>query len=370
MRIIVDLRSVHPGLTGIGRYAQNLALSLETLDGHISLLGITSESGMEFLRGTIQSPLIPVPTLDRRWDEVGLPELLRREKADVYHTPLFVLPCIRTCISITTIHDVIPLSRPDLSAPGFTTFFHANLKNALRRATHLVTVSEFSRKDCLKHCDIPPDRITAVQEPVSPHFGPRKPEESARILEGWGLTAGFILSVGALDRRKNIGGLLEAYRLLREEVPEAPLLAIVGASSGDAFDLDLEVGKRGLTEHVRALGRVSDEVLAHLYSAAEAFAFPSLYEGFGLPVLEAMASGTPVIASASTSLPEVVGDAAILVDPENPREIKDALARILKDSALRASLVKKGFARASQFSLKRHGEHLYDLYSRLAGVTV
>ena len=144
------------------------------------------------------------------------------------------------------------------------------------------------------------------------------------------------------------------------------LLILVGGPSGDGFDLQAEIESRSLTNVVRQVGRVSDEVLAGLYRNAGVFVFPSLYEGFGLPVVEAMASGTPVVASNSSSIPEVAGEAALLVDPLNPARIAEAIASLLQDKGLRASLVQKGRARAAHFSLESQAHRLCDLYRRIA----
>jgi alpha-1,3-rhamnosyl/mannosyltransferase len=296
---------------------------------------------------------------------MALPDLLRRLGADVYHTPIFVLPAVRACRYLCTIHDVIPRARPDLAPAEFTRFFNEHVGRALKAASHIVTVSEYSKRDCIRHLSLDPGFVTAIHEPVSPLFHPRSAEECADALRGLGLRPGFILSVGAIDRRKNLGRLVEAYGLLRKGKADVPPLVIVGAPSGDGFDLDTEVATRGLRKEVRILGRVPDEAMTRLYSSAGVFVFPSLYEGFGLPVVEAMASGTPVVASKASSLPEVAGDAAVLVDPENAEEIRSAMERVLADADLRADLARRGLGRAAGFSLERQGERLLELYRRL-----
>lgn len=361
MRVVLDLRSVHPGLTGIGRYAANLCLSLSRLESSVELAGITTSAGKAFLGSQVDIPLhLVAGTPD--WEEFGLPDLLRRLGADVYHSPLFVLPKVRACAYVCTIHDVIPTCRPELTSKGFSEFFHENVLHALRAARHVVTVSEFTRKDLFKHFAIESSRVTTVYEPVSPHFRRWSPAQYESTVREFGLRPGFILSVGAIDRRKNLSRLIEAYQLLTRRVHQAPPLALVGAPSGDGYDISAEISARGLERSVVRLGRVSDQVLSHLYCAAGCFVFPSLYEGFGLPVLEAMASGTPVIASNVSSIPEVAGDAALLINPTDAGEIRRAIEQVFADSTCRDRLVQAGLHRAKEFTLDHQASQLSTLY--------
>jgi alpha-1,3-rhamnosyl/mannosyltransferase len=365
MRVLVDLRPVHAGLTGIGRYAANLYLSLTQVMGSLAVEAISSRSGVEYLGPLASTPIRVIPDGNTEWGQLVLPDLIRELKAEIYHSPLFVLPSVRVCPYLCTIHDVTPLVRPDLTPPTFMQFFERHIAHAVRVADHIVTVSESSRRDILRHLGVAPERVTAIHEPVSPLFTPKTPESSRGVLDNLGLKPGFILSVGAVDRRKNLDGLLQAYSLLRGGSRIVPPLVIAGAPSGDGFDLESEIRKRNLSGNVRVLGRVSDHVLVHLYSSAAVFAFPSRHEGFGLPVLEAMASGTPVVTSSAASLPEVAGDAALIVDPEDPRALKEAIDLILSDPARAGELRKRGLARAQEFTLNRQGERLRDLYDRV-----
>jgi len=360
MKVVLDLRSVHPGMTGIGRYALNLCLSLAG-HGSIQLHGVTTIPGADYIRKLIDIPLeIVNEGGGPGWDHLVFPDLLRTLEADILHSPLFILPNVKACKYITTLHDVIPLVRPDLCPAEFIEFFKQSMAATLKRADHVVTVSAFSRQDILSHLDIEAHRVTAIHEPISPFFGRRN--QNGKVFD---LEPGFILSVGAIDRRKNLSGLLSAFALLRERRSSVPLLVLVGAPSGDGFDVSAEIERRGLSGFVRCLGRVSDEILAELYGAAGVFVFPSLYEGFGLPVVEAMASGTPVVASGTTSIPEIAGDAALFVNPQDPREIEAAIERVLDDKGLRSWLVEQGLARAAQYSLQSQAEKLHQLYERV-----
>lgn len=368
MRVVLDLRCVHPGMTGIGRYALNLYLSLERAGREIELGCIASAAGVEMLHPSSGCKIHVVSDQERSWDDLALPDLLRDWKADLFHSPLFTLPGLRTCLQICTIHDVIPLARPDLSPKSFQQFFHNQIRKAIRRADHVVTVSRFSREDLLRHLPLEETLVTAVHEPVNPLFAPQDGPTTRNRLQVLGLEPGYILSVGAIDRRKNLPALIEAYALLRAGWDAAPPLVMVGEPSGDRLDLAAEIRRCDLDRHVLRLRRVPDSDLVHLYAGAALLAFPSLYEGFGLPVLEAMATGTPVVTSCTTSLPEIAGDAAILVNPESVPEIKEGVARILNDPQLRQDLSARGLVRAAQFSLERQAKELIGLYAQLLQV--
>jgi alpha-1,3-rhamnosyl/mannosyltransferase len=366
MKVVLDLRAVHEGMSGIGRYALNLCLSLKNGGDSVAIEGITSPSGKDLIERQASIRLHVVRSGGGSWDDLALPDLLRSLRADLYHSPLFVLPSIRACKYVCTVHDVIPVIRPDLCHESFSQFFHANIGRAFRAADHVITVSDHSRRDLLESFHLDESRVSTVHEAVSPLFARAPAAHDQARLAALNLTPGFLLSVGAIDRRKNLSGLLDAYALLSREEGTPPL-AIVGSPSGDGLDLPAEIKRRDLAAQVRLLGRVPDEVLAVLYSHASLLVFPSFYEGFGLPVVEAMAAGTPVVTSTVSSLPEIAGDAALLVDPCDPAAIKSAMSRILKDPELQRDLVRKGRLRAAQFSLKNHGENLVNLYRRVLG---
>lgn len=353
IRIVVDVRAAHAGLSGIGRYAANLLISLHRRHPDIKVLGLATPASMDYL-----APHTDAPLLNGGIDEpnLALPDLLRDLGADVYHTPLFVLPPIRSCRCICTIHDAIPAVRPDLCPAEFAGFFKRQAASAARAADHVVTVSESSRRDLVRELGIDPGRISVVYEPVSPIFAPRAPEGVDRL----GLRPGYILSVGALDRRKNLTGLFRACARLG-----GPPLVVVGGGSGDGFDAAAEAVRLGLADRVQFLGRVDDETLATLYSGAGVFVFPSFYEGFGLPVVEAMACGAPVVASNTSSIPEVAGDAALLVDPHDPEAIAGAIAAVLSTPTLRQTMIRKGFERARRFTTDAQAEGLLRIYRRL-----
>jgi len=367
MNIILDLRSAHAGMTGIGRYAYGMALSLMAARERSRLRILTSPSGAAYLGRAFVPMLEIVDSRNPTWDDLELPELLHRLRADIYHTPLFVLPSIRTCPTVCTVHDVIPLVRPDLCPESFNGFFRTHIARTLSNACHIVLVSEHSRSDLLQTCRVDPERLSVIPEPVSPIFRPRKSEDTL-YLATLGLEPGYLLFVGSNRRRKNLAGLIESYALLIEDRPAAPRLVVVGSHEGEGRELEAQIRELGLSGRARLLGRVSDDLLVVLYANALALVFPSLYEGFGLPVLEAMASGTPVIASNASSIPEVAGESAIMVEAGDIKQLRDAMKRVLDDDSLRRDLSLKGVLRAARFTLERQGKELLRLYRQLAGM--
>ncbi len=365
MRVALDLRCVRSGMTGIGRYAANLALSLGRVIDADELDLITTPVGAAYLGAHVQGR-IWTPTDENGWDALTLPDHLRRLDVDIFHSPLFVLPYVRVCKYVCTIHDVIPLSRPDLTHPDFDRFFKRNAPMTAKSASHIVAPSHHAKAEIVAHLEVPEQNVTAIHEPVAPHFSQRSDDECKATLWDHNLSPGYFLYVGALDGRKNLRRLLDAYASVRLSKDGAPPLVIVGAPSGDGYDLTRDISRLDLRSYVRALGHVPDADLPALYSRAVALVFPSLYEGFGLPVVEAMACGTPVITSDISSLPEVAGGAALLVDPMNTGAITEAMLWMLNNS--RNALIQRGLARAAEFSLDRQGRELVELYERLVGV--
>jgi glycosyltransferase involved in cell wall biosynthesis len=230
----------------------------------------------------------------------------------------------------------------------------------MRRARRIITVSEFSRRDLSDAYDVPLERITAIPNGVNTAFRPL-PDARQLAAERLGLSEGYVLFVGALAPRKNVVALLEAFgRVAR--LGGVHQLVLAGADRGSGAATRRRAEELGLSGRIRLLGHVAEADLPALYGAAHAVCVPSLYEGFGLPALEAMACGTPVIASKTTGLGEAVGDAALTFDPRAVEEIADALERVLGDPLLRERLVESGRERAAAFTWRRSAEATAQVY--------
>jgi glycosyltransferase involved in cell wall biosynthesis len=301
-------------------------------------------------------------------EQLSVPLDLRRERVDLFHAPHYVLPPLTRCRSVVTIHDCIHLRFPQY-LPNRAAYAYArgSLWIATHRSDRVLTVSEASKRDILRYFRIPDSKIDVIYNAIDERFGqePRS-EEIERVRERYQLDGPFVLYAGNIKPHKNLERLIEAFHSLRRDGEfENVRLLIIGDEISKYATLRRAVHRHKLHKYVRFFGFVPDETLASLYRLASVFVFPSLYEGFGLPPLEAMASGTPVITSNVSSLPEVVGDAALLIDPYEPESIADALRRVLSDAALRESLRARGFARAREFSWDRSIRRVREIYDEV-----
>ena len=299
-----------------------------------------------------------------------MPIDLRRERAELFHAPHYVLPPLTPCKAVVTIHDCIHLRFPQYlpNKLGYA-YARASMWMATHRSDRILTVSEASKRDILDYFRVPPEKIDVIYNGIDERFGQSPPEDDiARIRERYQLNDPFILYAGNIKPHKNLERTIEAFHLLRRKSEfENIKLVIIGDEIAKYAALRHAVHHYKLHKYVRFFGFVPDSTLAILYRLAAVFVFPSLYEGFGLPPLEAMASGTPVITSNVSSLPEVVGDAALLVDPLQPEDIAEAMRRVLTDPALREDLRRRGLARAQHFSWERSIKRVRDIYGEVLG---
>jgi glycosyltransferase involved in cell wall biosynthesis len=282
---------------------------------------------------------------------------------DALLAPDFVAPPAARARTVVTVHDLSYLTVPQYADPGLRQYLATAVPRSLRRAAHVVAVSEATRRDIIAHLGLPPGRVTTVYNGVDPRFRPLDPAARAATRARLGLPERFILTVGTIEPRKNHVGLLRAFVRLAAAQPDLSLLigGRRGWLDGPIFE---EAARLGLGERVRFLGAVPDADLPALLGAASVFAFPSWYEGFGLPPLEAMACGTPVVTSNASSLPEVVGEAGLLVDPGDDAALAAALGRALTDEALRADLARRGPDRAARFTWAATARRLLEVFQR------
>jgi glycosyltransferase involved in cell wall biosynthesis len=371
MRVAIDARKIHD--FGIGTYIRNLLRHLARVD-HTSEfvllcgeadLGVAAQLGPNF-----RAVLEPSPNYSIR-EQVHVPWVLRREKPDVYHAPHYVLPAGVRCPSVVTIHDCIHLMFPQYLPNRLAyAYARAQMWSAARRSDCILTVSEASKRDILHLFNVPPEKIVVVYNAIDSHFSVTPSEEAvARVRERYQLDHQFVLYVGNIKPLKNLVRLIEAFDELRRNDLEDLKLLIIGDQISKTPALRRAVHRHKLHKHVRFLGYLSDDQLAILYRLASVFVFPSLYEGFGLPPLEAMASGTPVVTSNVSSLPEVVGDAAVLVDPYDVDALVDGLRRVLTNPTLAAEMRRKGIERAREFSWERSVAKTWAVYQTIGGKT-
>jgi len=363
MRVAIDTRKIHD--FGIGTYIRNLLRQLARIDRDTEYvllcreadLGVAAQLGPNF-----RSVREPSPNYSLR-EQIHVPWVLRRERPDVYHAPHYVLPVGVRCRSVVTIHDCIHLMFPQyLPNRAAYAYARASMWTAAHRSDRILTVSEASKRDILHLFNVRPEKIVVVYNAIDEHFRTEPSEEHvARVRERYQLDHKFVLYVGNIKPHKNLVRLIEAFSQLRRDHDDLKLL-IIGDEISKLPALRRAVHSHKLHKHVRFLGYLKDDTLSVLYRLASVFVFPSLYEGFGLPPLEAMASGTPVVTSNISSLPEVTGDAAVLVDPYDVDSIVDGMRRVLDDPALAAELSRRGLIRAREFSWERSVEKTLAVY--------
>jgi glycosyltransferase involved in cell wall biosynthesis len=370
VRIAIDARKLRD--FGIGTYVRNLLRHLARIDqstDYVVLCGEGDTATVEKLGVNFRA----VPEKSRPYsvrEQLTVPFDLRRERVDLFHAPHYVLPPLTPCPAVVTIHDCIHLRFPQyLPNRVAYAYARASLWIATHRSHRILTVSEASKRDILRYFRVPEKKIDVIYNAIDERFGqPPNPEEMERVRERYQLDDPFILYAGNIKPHKNLERLIEAFHSLRRGGGfDTVRLLIIGDEISKYATLRRAVHRHKLHKYVRFFGFVPDETLASLYRLASVFVFPSLYEGFGLPPLEAMASGTPVITSNVSSLPEVVGDAALLIDPYEPESIADAMRRVLTDAALRDQLRARGFQRAREFSWDRSVRRVREIYGEVLG---
>ncbi len=367
VRVAIDARKLHD--FGIGTYIRNLLRQLARIDRDTDYVLLSPAADLDVasqLGPNFRSILEPSPNYSLR-EQIHVPWVLRRERPDVYHAPHYVLPAAVPCRSVVTIHDCIHLMFPQyLPNKAAYAYARASMWTAVKRSNCILTVSEASKRDILHFFNVPPEKIVVVYNAIDDHFWLTPPEEEvARVRERYQLDHQFVLYVGNIKPHKNLVRLIEAFDELRRTGFDDLKLLIIGDEISKLPALRRAVHSHKLHKQVRFLGYVSDGTLRILYRLASLFVFPSLYEGFGLPPLEAMASGTPVVTSNQSSLPEVTGDAAVQVDPYDVASIVDGMRRVLSDPVLAAELRRRGPARAREFSWARSVEKTRRVYDEV-----
>ena len=368
MRIAIDVRKLHD--FGIGTYVRNLVRWLARLDHESEYVLVCRPEDCEDIEqlGRNFRPMSDRSAGYSVAEQLTVPVALARARVDLFHAPHYVLPALTPCRSIVTIHDCIHLMFPQY-LPGRLAHIAARvaLWHAANRSARVLTVSEASKRDILRFFSIPSDKVDVIYNGIDDRFSHAPDEDQMRrVRVRYQLHDRFLLYSGNVKPHKNLERLIDAFARLRQHGFDDIKLLITGSEVSRYATLRRAVHRYNLHKHVRFLGFLSTETLATLYHLADAFVFPSLYEGFGLPPLEAMASGTPVLTSNVSSLPEVVGDAALLIDPYDPNAIADGMRQILSDHSVRERLVSNGRARASSFSWEESARRVLTIYRQVA----
>ncbi len=388
MRVLLDGRPTQTGFKrhkqrGTGRIAEMLLRNLpDVAPGHEYRVLLDRSKPVEpFLMGSRYRRVVhAVPALFSLGDEIAdthlyLPFTLDGVRADVLHFFAHVdAPVVHAHPNtVVTVLDLIPLALPELYRPERNVFYKMYqrlLRRVVRRAKAVMTISEHSKKDILACFGIADEKVHTVPLGVDSVF--RRIEDPVRLVsirEKYGIHRPFVFYVGGIDPRKNVGRLVQAYGEFAKHTGGRYDFVLAGGIRTEAEFPDLERSIRGsgLGDRIRITGFVPLEDLPLLYSSAEMFVFPSLYEGFGLPVLEAMACGTPVVSSNASCMPEVVGDAGLLVDPASVDRMAEAMIRLVRHPHLKRRLVQLGIQRTKQFTWRKTAERTFSLYEKAAG---
>jgi glycosyltransferase involved in cell wall biosynthesis len=368
VRIAIDVRKYRD--FGIGTYIRNLVHGLALIDRdteYVLLCRPQDRAAIGVPGANFRTVVEPAPPYSIS-EQIRIPMALRREHADLFHSPHYVLPPLIHCRSVVTIHDCIHLMFPEY-LPGRLAhaYARAQLWAAAQRSDRILTVSETSKLDILRRFRVPADKIAVVYNAIDERLAlPPGEADFERVRVRYQLKDPFALYVGNIKPHKNLERLIDAFHELRRDAAFDSLkLVIIGDEISKYQGLRRAVHRHKLHKHVRFFGFVPYDTLSVLYRLARVFVFPSLYEGFGLPPLEAMYFGTPVVTSNVSSLPEVVGDAAILVDPYSPASIADGMRRALMDEELREWLRVRGMARAREFSWEQSVGRTREVYGEV-----
>jgi len=371
LRIGIDYTAAVHQRAGIGRYVRCLVRALAQLDReneYVLLVAGRPKEETTFPPNfkTRYLPLSPHWTTIL-WQRlrVPLPADLFTGPLDLFHSPDYVLPPLRTGKRILTIHDLSFLRYPEGAHPRLRWYLTQAVPRSIGQADLVLAPSQNTKRDLIELLGVEAGRVEVLYEGVEERFHPLDEESLAPVRGRYGLDFPFILTVGTLEPRKNHVGLLQAYSLLKGRHPHR--LVIAGGKGWLYEGIFQEVERLSLEERVFFLGYVPEEDLLALYNLADLFVFPSFYEGFGLPPLEAMACGTPVVTSNTSSLPEVVGDGALLVPPQEIEALAEAMEKALRDPSLWEELRSKGLERARRFSWSGAAKRLLAIYEQVGG---
>ena len=373
MHIAIDAHSVGTGLAGNETYITNLIEALAELDRiNRYTLYVTKSAAVERfkdrwphvrVRLTLpHTPLVRIP--------FTLAAELHRRPVDLLHVQ-YTAPLFAPCPVVATIHDLSFEHLPYTFRRARWMQLRLTVRRTAKMAAQIITPSEYSRRDCLETYHLAPERVTVTPEAAAPFFAPvTDPETLRRVERRYGITGNYILAVGSIQPRKNLARLVGAYADLRRSRPQAklPQLVLVGKRAWLSEETLRTIREHEMEDATILTGYVPERDLPALYSGALCFIYPSYFEGFGLPPLEAMQCGTPVMTGNRTSLPEVVGNAALMVDPFDKSALSAGLARLIEDTSLRAALRARGLRRARAFSWQKTARLTLEAYERARAV--
>jgi glycosyltransferase involved in cell wall biosynthesis len=374
MKIALNALQVRGAKSGVGHYIACLLEAL--LDVDTTNAYLTFASPYNYFNYQFQSPRYQLEiwgsrskrkTIRLLYEYAFLPRAVRKHNVDLFHGPSNLLPLRKVVPYVLTIHDMSYFVDPRRYTRTKVMYWHAVSRRSAKLADYIITDSDYSKQDIIRYLDYPSDRIRVIAMAAHPRFRPILNHVALEEFRArYGLEGPYALCVGTLEPGKNLFRVVRAFAQLRNQGAHEYHLVLVGDKGWLYQDIFAEVRQLGLEKEVHALGHIPDDDLPLAYNCAELFVFPSLNEGFGLPVLEAMACGVPVVTSNCSALPEVAGDAACLVDPYDERAIAQAMQSVLSDTGKREELIQKGLRRSAMFSWERTARETLEVYEAVA----
>ncbi|MCP4682540.1 MAG: glycosyltransferase family 4 protein [Desulfobacterales bacterium] len=378
MNILVDAIPLKGLLTGVSRYLRNLYKEIEQLQDVTVYYYDGRRCGTSMPEQA--NPDSWMKSVDRVWKlpdpvvvglrsvfwlsfEQKLRRVLRRNRFDVYHETAFTPAAVKASIpQVFTLYDLSLMKFRDLHPRERVWFSDLFFQRRIRHADHIITGSDYIRSEIIEELNIPPHQVTAIHDAADPLFYPRENEKVKSLLSDLKIPGDYLLFVGTFEPRKNLAVLIKALAELEKDIP----LVLVGWKGWGEKSWQEKAREAGLDKQIFVPGYIDEESLACLYSGALALVYPSLYEGFGLPVVEAMSCACPVICSNAASLPEVAGDAALFIDPNDAEGLANAIDRVAGDSLLRNGLIEKGLERTTNFSWKKAAKQTLEVFQAVA----
>lgn len=357
--------------TGIGTYSYQLINSLNKIDfqnNYLLFMPNSNSCDINFNKNfTIRN--ITQNIKSNFWDEVNVPNILKSENINLYHVPQngIGLPQDKNCPLIITLHDIIPYKMPETVGERYLEIFQKQMPKIIPMCDGIITVSYYSKQDIINYFNFPAEKIFVTHLANEDIYKPlNKVECKNFIAKTYHIKDDYILYVGGFSPRKNIVGLIESFSQLLKKLKRTNIKLVIAGSKGKSYSIYKKRAEDlGIEDNVIFPGFIPIEHMPALYNAAKIFAYPSLYEGFGLPPIEAMACGIPIIASNLTSIPEVVGDAAILINPHNIDQLSEAMYNILLNETLENQLIKKSLLKSYEFSWMKTAEKTLKAYENI-----
>jgi glycosyltransferase involved in cell wall biosynthesis len=366
MKVAVNALPAYAGAAGIGRYAANVAHSLIAYGDEAEVV-LLARQGSEFEAMSLPRRVTlafcrPTGPL---WEQLQLPGILQEFGVDLYHSPLFTVPIARACKQLATVHDAIPERVPENVPEDFLALHRRYFGPCLRASDAVLTVSEYSKQDIEKLPALGEKPVHVAYQAISEQFNlDRAQAERGHTCRKLRTLQRYIIYIGSIEPRKNVIPLVEAFAVLQQRSRDVHLV-LGGRRLFADYDPVARAAELGVAERVHYLGYVDDADLPGLYGGAELLAYPSSYEGFGLPVAEALACGCPVVTAPNTSLPEAGGEAALYADPSDRNALAEAMLTLLEDRAERERRIALGLRHAAQFTRERFAQQLLEVYRRV-----